>query len=87
MPKKSALMHLKLPQKEQFKNTAEATGDFVGKKIADKIINVSRSLSENGLETGTNKAENIILNTKTLQKRHISQETDNYLWDKNNMIT
>ena len=30
-------MHLKLLQKEQFKKTAEATGDLVPNKIANKI--------------------------------------------------
>ena len=30
-------MHLKLLQKEQFKKTAEATGDLVRNKIANKI--------------------------------------------------
>ena len=30
-------MHLKLLQKERFKKTAEATGDLIGNRIADKI--------------------------------------------------
>ena len=34
--KNSSLMHLKLRKKEQFKNTAEATDDFAGKKLLIK---------------------------------------------------
>ena len=30
-------MHLKLLQKQKIKKTAEATGDFIANKIADKI--------------------------------------------------
>ena len=33
-------MHLKLPQKDQFKNTAETTGDLIGNKIADRITSL-----------------------------------------------
>ena len=32
----------KLLQKEQFKKTAEATGDLIGNKIADKITSISK---------------------------------------------
>ena len=35
-------MHLKLQAKEQFKKTAEATGDLVGNTIANKIISISK---------------------------------------------
>ena len=33
-------MHLKLPQKDQFKNTAETTDDLIGNKIADRITSL-----------------------------------------------
>ena len=36
-------MQQKLLQKEQFENTAEATGDLIGKKIADKITSIGKS--------------------------------------------
>ena len=36
-------MHLKLLQKVSFKKTAEATGDFIGNKIADRIKKVSKN--------------------------------------------
>ena len=35
-------MHLKLLQKEQFEKTAEATGDLISNKIANKITRVSK---------------------------------------------
>ena len=35
-------MQWRLVQKEQFKKTAEAPGDLIGNKIADKITSVSK---------------------------------------------
>ena len=35
-------MQWKLLQIEQFKKTAEATGDLIGNKITDKVTNVSK---------------------------------------------
>ena len=46
-------IHLKPPQKEQFRETAESTGNFVG-KIADRITKVSRNSPQNNPETSTN---------------------------------
>ena len=42
--KKSTTEAIKVLQKEQFKKTAEATGDLIGNKIVDKITNVSTEL-------------------------------------------
>ena len=39
---KNLLQNLKLLQIEQFKKTAEATGDLIDNKIADKITKVSK---------------------------------------------
>ena len=39
-------MQQKLLQKEQFKKTAEATGDLIVNKIADKITSISKSSKE-----------------------------------------
>ena len=44
-------MHLKLIQKERFKEEAEAPGDLIGNKIADKITRVSKTLPHNNSET------------------------------------
>ena len=40
--KKSTTEAIKVLQKEQFKKTAEATGDLIGNKIVDKITIVSK---------------------------------------------
>ena len=44
-------MHLKLIQKERFKEEAEAPGDLIVNKIADKITRVSKTLPHNNSET------------------------------------
>ena len=44
-------MHLKLNQKRRFKKKAEATGDFFGNKIADKITRASETSHKNNSET------------------------------------
>ena len=38
----------------EYQNTAEAAGDLIGNKIANKITKVSRSSSQNNSETITN---------------------------------
>ena len=40
-------MHLKLLQKEQFRETAEATGDLIGNKIVNKITRDSLTSPQN----------------------------------------
>ena len=57
-------MQLKLLQKERFK-AVEATGDLIGNNIADKITRVSKTSTQNNLET--NKEE-------ILRERYISPE-------------
>ena len=47
-------MHLKKTSKRVIQKTAEATGDLIGKKIADKIIKISKTFQQNNLETVTN---------------------------------
>ena len=46
-------MHLKLLQKEQFKKTAEETGELFGDQISNRITKVSRNLQQNNLEKVT----------------------------------
>ena len=41
--KQSAIDALKTASKRAIQKTAEATGDFIGNKIADKIIKFSRN--------------------------------------------
>ena len=50
-------MHLKLLQKSN-SETAEATGDLIGNKIADKITKVSRGSPQNTSETVESETEN-----------------------------
>ena len=49
--------HLKLLHKEQFKKKAEAAGDLIGNKIAEKITNVSRSSPHNNSQTVESETE------------------------------
>ena len=44
-------MHLKLFQEKQFKETAEATGDYIGNKSADKIRRFSKISPWNNSKT------------------------------------
>ena len=41
-PKKSTMDAIKTPSKRAIQKTAEATGDLIGNKIADKITSVSK---------------------------------------------
>ena len=43
-------IQLKLLQNEQLKNAAEARGDLIGNRIADKITEVSRRSPQNSSE-------------------------------------
>ena len=47
-------MHLTLVQKKVIQETAEATADFIGNKIAKRIAKVPKYLSQNNSETITN---------------------------------
>ena len=53
--KKSAIDALKITSKIIIPKTAEATGDLIGNKIANRITKVSRRLPQNNSETMTNK--------------------------------
>ena len=59
-------VHLKLLQKRGIQKIAEATGDLIGNKIADKIIKVSRTSPQIDSETVTNGEENIALDREML---------------------
>ena len=53
--KQSATDALKITSKIIIPETAEATGDLIGNKIANRITKVSRRLPQNNSETMTNK--------------------------------
>ena len=48
--------------------------DFIGNKITDKIMKVSRTAPHNSSETVTNKAENVWHDKKIPNERYIFQE-------------
>ena len=54
MLKKSATDALKTSPKRVIQKTAEATGDLIDNKIADRITKVSKNSPQNNLETVTN---------------------------------
>ena len=54
----------------EYQKTAEATGDLMGNKIANKITKVSRSSPQNNSETITNEHDNEIPKKRSyLQKK------------------
>ena len=62
-------MHLKPLQKGVIQKTAEATGDLIDNKIANKITGFSKNLQQNNSETVINE------NDKEIPKeRYISSE-------------
>ena len=74
-------MHLKLLQKSDLKK-AEATGDLIGNKMANKVKRASKNSQQNNSETVTNE------NNKEIPKeRYISRrKTENYWWSKIDII-
>ena len=75
-------MQQKLLQRQQFKKTAEASGDLIGNKIADEITKTSKTLQSN-LDEAKNE-------TEILKKRYILQKKDKKLllnWGQYNNIT
>ena len=75
-------MQQKLLQRQQFKKTAETSGDLIGNKIADEITKTSKTLQSN-LDEAKNE-------TEILKKRYILQKKDKKLllnWGQYNNIT
>ena len=70
---------LKTEAKRAIQKTAQATGDLVGNKIADKITKVSRTLLQNNSETVESETENIGFD-KEYKKKHISP------WERQRII-
>ena len=59
--RKSATDAFETASKRAIQKTAEATGDLVGNKIADRITEISKNSQQNNLETITNKNDKEIL--------------------------
>ena len=66
--KKSTTNAIKTPSKRAIQKTAEATGDLIGNKIADKITSISKKPSNNS----SNVDDDVELTTH--KKRYISPE-------------
>ena len=80
--KKSTTDAIKTPSKRAIQKTAEATGDLIGNKIADKITTVSKKsakkLQNNETEVEAEKA--------TPKKRYISPEERQKIIDKLRLV-
>ena len=67
--KKSTIDPIKTASKRAIQKTAEATGDLIGNKIADKTTSVSKKSSNNNNNNNNDDVELI-----THKKRYISPE-------------
>ena len=72
--KKSTTDNIKTASKRVIQKTAEATGDLIGNKIADKITSVSKKKSNNN--NNDDDDENVELTT---HKKTYLQKKDNEL--------
>ena len=67
--KQSATDALKTISRRKITKTAEATGDFFGNKIADRITKVSTTSPHNNYETITNKCDKEKTNEKYISPK------------------
>ena len=63
---------IKTTSKRAIQKTAEATGDLIGNKIADKITSVSKKKSTKELPNGETKEQDLGITAP--KKRYISPE-------------
>ena len=76
-PKKSTTNAIKTASKRSIQKIAEATGDLIGNKIADKITNVSKK-STGELQSKNDSANN---ETEAPRKRYISPKKTQQIID------
>ena len=72
--KQSAIDLFETASKRAIEKTAEAAGDLIGNKVADKITKVLRISPQNKLETVTNAEENVGLDREIPRARFMSPE-------------
>ena len=72
---------IKTASKRAIQKTAEATGDLIGNKIADKIISVSKNSNNNN----NNNDEDVKL--ATYKKRYISPEERQKIINELRLVT
>ena len=70
--KKSATDAINIASKRAIQKAAEATGDLVGNKTADKITSVSKRKSNNNNSNNNNNDDDVELTTQ--KKRYVSPE-------------
>ena len=81
--KKSTTEAIKTASKQAFQKTAEATGDLIGYKIADKITSVSKKKSTK--ELPNNETEEDVEIT-TPKKRYISLDERNQIIEELRLV-
>ena len=79
--KKSAADAVKAASKREIQKTAEATGDLIGNKIADKITSVSKKKSNND-----NNNNNGDVELAAHKKRYISPEERQQIIDELRLV-
>ena len=82
--KKSATDAIKTDSKRAIQKTAEATGDLVGNKIADKITSISKKKSDDNNNNDNNNNDKVELTTP--QKRCISPEERQQITDELRLV-
>ena len=76
---------IKTASKRAIQKTAEATGDLIGNKIADKIIRVSKNSNNNNKNNNNNNNEDVKL--ATYKKRYISPEERQKIINELRLVT
>ena len=80
-PSNPLWMHLKTVSKGEIQKKAEATGDLIGNKIADRITKAAKLLPQNNSETVTNEHDKEIS-----EERYISLEERQKITDDLRLI-
>ena len=83
-PKKSTTDAIKSASKRVIQKTAEATGDLIGNKIADKITSISKK-SNKELPNNDNEKEDVEITTR--KKRYLSSEEKQRIIDKLRLVS
>ena len=82
--KKSATNAIKTLSQQAIQKTAEATGDLIGNKIADKITSISKK-SNKELPNNDNEKEDVEITTR--KKRYLSSEGKQRIIDKLRLVS
>ena len=82
--KQSAIDALKSISNRAIQKIAEATGDLIDNKVADRIAKVSKTSAQNNLVT--NEEENIEYNREIHRERHIYLEQRDKIIDDLKLI-